>query len=62
MTERHYHTSEELPSDWEDAAEVEQMLLDDFEKSREMKRGELSRKPFLFQLACQTSRLLAPIQ
>ncbi|MBD3674941.1 MAG: cardiolipin synthase [Planctomycetaceae bacterium] len=44
------------------AAEVEQMLLDDFEKSREMKRGELSRKPFLFQLACQTSRLLAPIQ
>lgn len=44
------------------AAEVEQMLLDDFEKSREMEKGELSRKPFLFQLACQSSRLLAPIQ
>ena len=44
------------------ATEVEQMLLEDFEKSREMEQGELSRKSFLFQLACQSSRLLAPIQ
>lgn len=44
------------------AAEVEEMLMADFENCREMERGELSRKSFLFQLACQSSRLMAPIQ
>jgi cardiolipin synthase len=49
-------------ADQEFAKEVEGMLNADFEKSREMEKGELSRKPFLFQLACQVSRLMAPIQ
>lgn len=44
------------------ATEIEQMLEADFAESREMEVGELSRKPFYFQLACQASRLLAPIQ
>jgi len=44
------------------ASEIDQMLTQDFAASREMQAGELSRKPFYFQLACQASRLLAPIQ
>ncbi|MDC0274483.1 MAG: PLDc N-terminal domain-containing protein [Planctomycetaceae bacterium] len=44
------------------AKDLEGMLNADFENSREMETGELSRKPFLFQLACQVSRLMAPIQ
>ena len=42
--------------------EIMALLEEDFANSREMDKGELSRKPFLFQLACQASRLMAPIQ
>lgn len=51
-----------LVADARFASQVTQMLENDFANSREMDKGELSRKPFLFQLACQTSRLMAPIQ
>jgi cardiolipin synthase len=49
-------------ADREFAGEVEQMLQTDFAAAREMQAGELSRKPYYFRLACEASRLLAPIQ
>lgn len=49
-------------ADREFASQVAQMLETDFAASREMEAGELSCKPFYFRLACQASRLLAPIQ
>jgi cardiolipin synthase len=44
------------------AAEVEQMFLDDFAKSREMEPGEYAAKPWYFRLGVRLARLTAPIQ
>jgi len=43
------------------AAEVEQMLLDDFARSREMEPGEFVGRSFWFKLAVSLARLTAPI-
>jgi cardiolipin synthase len=42
--------------------EVEQMLLADFEKSKEMHRGDVENRSFWFKLAVRFARLTAPIQ
>ncbi len=47
--------------DAEFAAEVEQMFLDDFRRSRVMEKDEYEKRSFLFRLAVRASRLLAPI-
>ena len=44
------------------AAEVEQMLLKDIERSVEMQPGDYENKPYWFRLAVRASRLTAPIQ
>jgi cardiolipin synthase len=44
------------------AAEVEQMLLDDFKKSVEMHPGDYENRSFWFKLAVRIARLTAPIQ
>ena len=44
------------------ATEVEKMFENDFSNSREIPKGTLSKKPFLFRLASRVSKLLAPIQ
>jgi cardiolipin synthase len=44
------------------AAEVEQMLLDDFEKSVEMHPGDYENRSFWFKLAVRLARLTAPVQ
>ena len=44
------------------AAEVEQMLLQDLERSVEMQPGDYENKPYWFRLAVRASRLTAPIQ
>ena len=44
------------------AAEVEQMLLDDFEKSVEMHPGDYENRSFWFKLSVSLARLTAPIQ
>ena len=44
------------------AAEIEQMFLADFEKSREMQPGEVDEKSFWFRLATRLARLTAPVQ
>ncbi|MFA9472410.1 MAG: cardiolipin synthase, partial [Deltaproteobacteria bacterium] len=44
------------------AAEVEQMLLDDFEKSVEMHPGDYENRSFWFKLSVRLARLTAPIQ
>ena len=44
------------------AAEIEQMLLDDFEKSVEMQPGDYEKKSFWFKLGVRLARLTAPVQ
>ena len=44
------------------AAEIEQMLLDDFEKSVEMQPGDYENKSFWFKLGVRLARLTAPVQ
>jgi len=44
------------------AAEVEQMLLDDFEKSVEMQPGDYENRSFWFKLGVRLARLTAPVQ
>jgi cardiolipin synthase len=44
------------------AAEVEQTLLDDFEKSVEMQPGDYENRPFWFKLGVRLARLTAPVQ
>jgi cardiolipin synthase len=44
------------------AAEVEQMLLDDFKKSVEMHPGDYENRSFWFKLAVRLARLTAPVQ
>jgi cardiolipin synthase len=44
------------------AAEVEQMLLDDFETSTEMQPGDYENKSFWFKLGVRLARLTAPVQ
>jgi cardiolipin synthase len=44
------------------AAEVEQMLLNDFSKSVEMQPGDYEKKSFWFKLGVRLARLTAPIQ
>ena len=44
------------------AAEIEQMLLDDFEKSREMQPGDYENRSFWFKLGVRLARLTAPVQ
>ena len=44
------------------AAEVEQMLLDDFEKSVEMRPGDYENRSFWFKLSVRLARLTAPVQ
>jgi cardiolipin synthase len=44
------------------AAEVEQMLLDDFAKSVEMQPGDYEKKSFWFKLGVRLARLTAPVQ
>ena len=43
-------------------SQVEEMLLNDFEHSREMSRDESESKSYLFKFACQLARLTAPVQ
>ena len=42
--------------------EVEQMFLDDFDHSRQMRPGELDERGFGFKLAVRFARLTSPIQ
>ncbi len=42
--------------------EVEEMLLADFEKSKEMHRGDVENRSFWFKLAVRFARLTSPIQ
>ena len=51
-----------LFADREFAEEVEQMLLKDFENSRQVSAEEFTEASFRFRLAVQLSRLLAPVQ
>jgi cardiolipin synthase len=44
------------------ASEVEQMFLDDFAHSRQMRPGELGERGFWFKLAVRLARLTSPIQ
>jgi hypothetical protein len=44
------------------AAEVEQMLLADLDRSVEMQPGDYENKPYWFRLMVRFSRLTAPIQ
>ena len=44
------------------AATIEQMFIDDFKNSREMRPGELDEKAFGFKLAVRLARLSAPVQ
>lgn len=44
------------------ASEVEQMFLDDFEKSKLMHPGDYENRSFWFKLAVRLARLTAPIQ
>ena len=44
------------------AATIEQMFIDDFKNSREMRPGELDEKGFWFKLAVRLARLTAPVQ
>jgi len=44
------------------AAEVEQMLIDDMEKSVEMQPADLKEKSFWFRLGTRLARLTAPLQ
>ena len=44
------------------ALEIEQMFIDDFQNSREMRPGELAEKGFGFRLAVRLARLTAPVQ
>ena len=42
------------------AAQVEQMLRNDFQQSREVSANEYHQRPFWFRLLARTSRLMAP--
>ena len=44
------------------AAEVEQMFIDDFEKSREVQLEDYESRSFWFKLAVRLARLTAPVQ
>ena len=44
------------------AATIEQMFIDDFNNSREMRPGEIAEKGFGFKLAVRLARLSAPVQ
>ena len=44
------------------ATEVEQMLLDDFDKSVEMQPGDYENRSFWFKLGVRLARLTAPVQ
>ena len=44
------------------AAEIEQMLLDDFAKSTEMQPGDYENRSFWFKLGVRLARLTAPVQ
>ena len=44
------------------AAQVEEMFLEDFSKSREMERGEGDKKNIAFKFAVRLARLTSPIQ
>ena len=44
------------------ATEIEQMFLDDFEKSVEMQPGDYEKKSFWFKLGVRLARLTAPVQ
>ncbi len=44
------------------AGTIEQMFIDDFKNSREMRQGELAEKGFGFKLAVRLARLSAPVQ
>ncbi|MFT5702530.1 MAG: cardiolipin synthase [Desulforhopalus sp.] len=51
-----------IVADEQFAATVEQMFIDDFENSREIRPGELDEKGFWFKLAVRLARLTAPVQ
>ncbi|RLF43453.1 MAG: cardiolipin synthase, partial [Thermoplasmata archaeon] len=42
--------------------EIEKMLLNDFERSREMTKSDWEDKSYFFKLACRIARLTSPIQ
>ena len=42
--------------------EIEKMLLDDFARSREMKKTDWESKSYFFKLACRIARLTSPVQ
>jgi len=44
------------------ASEIEQMLLDDFAKSTEMRPGDYEDRSFWFKLGVRLARLTAPVQ
>ena len=49
-------------ADEEFASQVETMLQEDFNRSERIDPAELAAKPFLFRLAVNAARLLAPVQ
>jgi cardiolipin synthase len=51
-----------IVADEQFAKAIEQMFVDDFENSREMRPGELQEKGFWFKLAVRLARLSSPIQ
>ena len=42
--------------------QVEKMLIDDFSRSTQVSATEYTQAPFLFRLAVNVSRLMAPVQ
>ena len=51
-----------MTADKEFTAEVEQMFVADFEKSREMQPGEVDERSFWFRFATRLARLTSPVQ
>ena len=49
-------------ADQEFAAQVEQMFVEDFSKSREMKKGAFDNRNAAFKLAVRLARLTSPVQ